>query len=191
MLANSILIEGHQMRLTLITMLVATMLAACGSLNTTRATNSDGTAVQATSASQSDATESNTKKLKGGVIKRVLVVDNSKTEMANTKAILEKNGFLVSSAENYEQTMQFLNESAADALPDLILMEVVMPGHNGFRLTRDLTRDARYQHIPIIMVTSKNQETDIVWALRQGAKDYVVKPVDSSELMEKIRAVNP
>jgi twitching motility two-component system response regulator PilH len=185
------------MRLTLITMLVATMLVACGSLNTTQATNSDGTAVQATSASQSDATVSNTKNLKGGVIKRVLVVD-SKTGSSSMIEDLTKSGFLVSHVENSEQTMQFLNESAADALPDVMLIEVVLPGMNGYELTLALSRDKRYQRIPIIMVTSQQEETAKIRALisrfqfqgRPASYDYMTKPVDVDELMWKIKVLN-
>jgi twitching motility two-component system response regulator PilH len=68
-------------------------------------------------------------------------------------------------------------------------MDVVMPGMNGFQATRALTKDPETQHIPIIIVTTKDQETDRVWGLRQGAKDYVTKPVDSSDLLAKVQAV--
>ena len=76
----------------------------------------------------------------------------------------------------------------AEEKPDLILMDVVMPGQNGFQLTRTITRDPRYADVPVIMCTSKGQETDKVWGMRQGARDYVVKPVDPGELVQKIRA---
>ena len=69
--------------------------------------------------------------------------------------------------------------------PDLILMDVVMPGQNGFQLTRAITRDPRFANVPVIMCTSKNQETDKVWGMRQGARDYIVKPVDPTELMAR------
>ncbi len=72
---------------------------------------------------------------------------------------------------------------------ELILMDVVMPGQNGFQLTRAIARDPQYSHIPIIMCTSKNQETDRVWGMRQGARDYVTKPVNADELLSKIRAL--
>jgi twitching motility two-component system response regulator PilH len=68
-------------------------------------------------------------------------------------------------------------------------MDVVMPGQNGFQLTRAITRDERYANVPVIMCTSKNQETDKVWAQRQGARDYVVKPVKAEELLAKIKAL--
>jgi twitching motility two-component system response regulator PilH len=67
-------------------------------------------------------------------------------------------------------------------------MDVVMPGQNGFQLTRQITRDPRYAEVPVIMCTSKGQETDKVWGLRQGARDYIVKPVQADELLAKIRA---
>ncbi len=76
-----------------------------------------------------------------------------------------------------------------EGCPDLIVMDVVMPGQNGFQLTRAISRDPLYSDVPIIMCTSKNQETDRVWGLRQGARDYIAKPVDARELLAKIRAL--
>ena len=76
----------------------------------------------------------------------------------------------------------------SEETPDLILMDVVMPGQNGFQLTRAITRDPRFANVPVIMCTSKSQETDKVWGMRQGARDYIVKPVDPTELMTKIQA---
>ena len=117
-------------------------------------------------------------------IQKILVVDDSKTELAHLSDLLGKRGFAVRTAENGEDAMKRLGEET----PDLILMDVVMPGQNGFQLTRAITRDPRFVHVPVIMCTSKNQETDRVWGMRQGAKDYIVKPVDPTELMTKIRA---
>ena len=77
----------------------------------------------------------------------------------------------------------------ADDTPDLILMDVVMPGQNGFQLTRTITRDPEFAGLPVIICSSKNQETDRVWGLRQGARDYITKPVDARELVAKIRAL--
>ena len=87
-------------------------------------------------------------------------------------------------AENGDEAFRRLGED----LPDLILMDVVMPGQNGFQLTRTITRDPRWSDVPVIMCTSKNQETDKVWGMRQGARDYIVKPVNADELLSKIRA---
>jgi twitching motility two-component system response regulator PilH len=98
--------------------------------------------------------------------------------------VLGKRGYTVRTAENGEEAMRRL----AEEKPDLILMDVVMPGQNGFQLTRSITRDPRYAGVPVIMCTSKNQETDKVWGMRQGARDYIVKPVSAEELMTKIKA---
>ena len=118
-------------------------------------------------------------------IQKVLVVDDSKTELMFMTDLLQKNGFKVRTAENADDAFRRL----ADEKPDLILMDVVMPGQNGFQLTRAITRDPLYADVPIIMCTSKNQETDRVWGMRQGARDYITKPVDSDELMAKIKAL--
>ena len=117
-------------------------------------------------------------------ISKVLVVDDSKTELMFMTDLLQKNGFSVRTAENGEEAMKRLGEEK----PDLILMDVVMPGQNGFQLTRAITRDPRFSTVPVIMCTSKDQETDKVWGMRQGARDYIVKPVDPTELLAKIRA---
>ena len=117
-------------------------------------------------------------------ISKVLVVDDSKTELMFMTDLLQKNGFSVKTAENAEDAFRRL----AEEKPDLILMDVVMPGQNGFQLTRAITRDPRFSDVPVIMCTSKNQETDKVWGMRQGARDYIVKPVNGDELIAKIKA---
>jgi twitching motility two-component system response regulator PilH len=117
-------------------------------------------------------------------IKNILLVDDSKTELHFLSDLLEKRGYKVRTAENGEEAMRRLGEET----PDLILMDVVMPGQNGFQLTRAITRDPRFANVPVIMCTSKNQETDKVWGMRQGARDYIVKPVDADELVAKIKA---
>ncbi|MBE2262844.1 MAG: response regulator [Burkholderiaceae bacterium] len=119
-------------------------------------------------------------------IKKVLVVDDSKTELMFMTDLLQKNGFTVRTAENAEDAFRRLEEEK----PDLILMDVVMPGQNGFQLTRAITRDPKFADVPVIMCTSKNQETDRVWGMRQGAKDYITKPVEVDELLAKIKALN-
>ncbi len=117
-------------------------------------------------------------------IHKILLVDDSKTELFVLTELLTKRGYKVRTAENGEEAVKRL----AEEVPDLILMDVVMPGHNGFQLTRTITRDPRYASIPVIICSSKNQETDRVWGLRQGAKDYVVKPVNPEQLIDKIKA---
>jgi twitching motility two-component system response regulator PilH len=117
-------------------------------------------------------------------VKKILLVDDSKTELHHLSELLTKRGYTVRTAENGEEALKRL----AEEKPDLILMDVVMPGQNGFQLTRAITRDPNFADVPVIMCTSKNQETDKVWGMRQGARDYVVKPVDADELISKIRA---
>ena len=117
-------------------------------------------------------------------IQNILVVDDSKTELHYLSDLLGKRGFNVRTAENGEEALRRL----AEEKPDLILMDVVMPGQNGFQLTRSITRDPRFADVPVIMCTSKNQETDKVWGMRQGARDYIVKPVNAEELLAKIKA---
>ena len=118
-------------------------------------------------------------------ILKILVVDDSKTELMVLSELLAKNGYSVRTAENAEEAFRRLGEET----PELILMDVVMPGQNGFQLTRAIARDLKFSAIPIIMCTSKNQETDRVWGMRQGAKDYITKPVKADELLSKIRAL--
>ena len=118
-------------------------------------------------------------------IQNILVVDDSKTELHHLSDLLGKRGFTVRTAENGEEAMRRL----AEEKPDLILMDVVMPGQNGFQLTRAITRDPRFLDVPVIMCTSKNQETDRLWGMRQGARDYIVKPVNAAELIAKISAL--
>jgi twitching motility two-component system response regulator PilH len=118
-------------------------------------------------------------------VKRVLVVDDSATERFFLTELLTKNGFAVSAAENAEEALIKVKTTS----PDLILMDVVMPGQNGFQLTRALSKDPATQNIPIIMCTSKGRETDKIWGMRQGALAYLVKPVAHDELLARIRAM--
>ncbi|MDO9237935.1 MAG: response regulator [Aquabacterium sp.] len=117
-------------------------------------------------------------------INKILLVDDSKTELHVLSELLTKKGYQVRTAENGEEALRRLQEEK----PDLIMMDVVMPGQNGFQLTRAITRDPAFADVPVIICTSKNQETDRVWGMRQGARDYVVKPVNPEELLSKIKA---
>jgi len=118
-------------------------------------------------------------------IHKILVVDDSRTELVHLGQMLRGAGYVVDTAQNADEVQTKLEQDR----PDLILMDVVMPGKNGFQLTRTITRDPRYAGLPIIMCTSKDQETDRVWGLRQGARDYLVKPVRKEDLMSKIKAL--
>lgn len=116
---------------------------------------------------------------------RILVVDDSATLLAGTRKILESAGHEVIAAENGELGV----EKSISEKPDLIVMDVVMPGISGFQATRLITNNPETKDIPIVMLTTKDQETDKVWATRQGAKDYVVKPPEKKDLLAKINAL--
>jgi twitching motility two-component system response regulator PilH len=118
-------------------------------------------------------------------VKTILVVDDSPTERHVLSELLGQNGYQVITAENGDEGV----EKARKQLPDLILMDVVMPGMNGYQATRTLTRDETTRNIPVIVCTSKGQETDRIWGLRQGAIDYLIKPVAAKELLAKIAAL--
>jgi twitching motility two-component system response regulator PilH len=118
-------------------------------------------------------------------IRKIMVVDDSATERHVFGELLTKQGFQVIFAEDGESSVT----KAKVELPDLILMDVVMPGMNGFQATRAITEDPATKHIPVFIVTTKGQETDKIWGARQGAKDYIVKPVDSTDLLAKIAAL--
>lgn len=116
---------------------------------------------------------------------KVLIVDDSPTEMFKLTGILEKNGYSVLSAASGEQGV----ELAKSEQPDVVLMDIVMPGLNGFQATRQLSRSKETQHIPVIIVTAKNQQADQVWGERQGAKAYLVKPINEKQLVSAISDV--
>lgn len=119
-----------------------------------------------------------------GEASTILVVDDSPTEIHVLRKILEKEGFNVEVAANGEEGVTL----AKSLMPDLILMDVVMPVLNGFQATRQLSNDSATSEIPVIMVTTKDQETDKSWAKRQGAADYLVKPVTPADLLSKVRS---
>ena len=116
---------------------------------------------------------------------RILLIEDSPTEAAVITQLLERNGHQVSTSANAEDGIA----SCKRGQPDLVLMDVVLPGMNGFQATRALTRDADTSHIPVLIVSTKNLETDRVWGMRQGAKDYIVKPPRESDLIERINAL--
>ena len=118
-------------------------------------------------------------------VKKILVVDDSPTERHFLSELLIKGGYQVITAESGEEGIA----KAKSELPDLVLMDVVMPGLNGYQATRTLTRDEKTKHIPVIVCTSKGQETDKIWGARQGAKDYLTKPVDEETLIKTLNAV--
>ena len=119
-------------------------------------------------------------------IEKILVVDDSATDRLYLTEMLQQAGFTVITAENGEDCLAKVDAEP----PDMVLMDVVMPGLNGFQATRALAKNPQTAHIPVIMCTGKEQATDRLWALRQGAKDCVIKPVAAAELLAKIEALN-
>jgi twitching motility two-component system response regulator PilH len=118
-------------------------------------------------------------------VQKILVVDDSPTERFFFTDLLTKNGYSVFTAESGEDALVKTREIK----PDLILMDVVMPGTNGFQATREITRDPGISHIPVIICTNKTLETDRIWGLRQGARDYITKPINASDLLAKIALI--
>lgn len=116
---------------------------------------------------------------------RVLIIDDSPTETYKLTSMLEKNGHAVITAENGELGVAL----AVKERPDLVLMDVVMPGLNGFQATRQLSKLPETANIPVIIVTTKDQQTDRVWGMRQGAKAYLAKPVTQEVLMAAMAEV--
>lgn len=116
---------------------------------------------------------------------KVLIVDDSPTETNKLTSILERYGHAVISAGNGEDGVAI----ARQEIPDIVLMDVVMPGLNGFQATRQLSRGQETSSIPVIIITTKDQETDRVWGMRQGAKAYLTKPIDEAELIDTIKKV--
>ena len=116
---------------------------------------------------------------------RILIIDDSPTDTRVFSQMLERNGHEVLTAGTAEDGVALAEREQ----PDLILMDVILPGMNGFQATRALSRGERTQHIPIIIVSTKGMETDRVWGLRQGAKDYVVKPPVEADLVRRINTL--
>jgi twitching motility two-component system response regulator PilH len=115
----------------------------------------------------------------------VLIVDDSPTETQKMKSILTKNGHDVIEASGGQEGV----DMAKAELPDVVLMDIVMPGVNGFQATRQIKQNDSTSHIPVIIVTTKNQDTDRIWSQRQGAVGYLVKPIDEKQLLKTIKEV--
>ena len=115
----------------------------------------------------------------------ILIVDDSPTELFRLKAMLEKHGHNVITAENGADGVALCRQEK----PDAVLMDIVMPELNGFQATRQLSKDSLTSEIPVIIITTKDQETDKVWGLRQGAKDYLTRPVEEKVLLQTLTKV--
>ena len=121
----------------------------------------------------------------GAYMARVLIIDDSPTETHRLTGMLEKNGYEVLAADSGEAGYSM----ALREQPDAILMDIVLPGVNGFQATRQLSKASETEHIPVIIVTTKDQETDKVWGMRQGAKAYLTKPVNEKDLISILKEV--
>ena len=113
---------------------------------------------------------------------RILIVDDSPSQLLGIQRIVEKLGHEFITAEDGAAGV----EVAKRELPDMVLMDVVMPNLNGFQATRTLSRDATTKHIPVILVTTKDQDTDRMWGMRQGARAYLTKPFAEADLTDVI-----
>ena len=118
------------------------------------------------------------------VMALILIVDDSPTEVHVFQKALERHGYKTATATDGVEAVRM----AKEIRPDLIFMDIVMPNMNGYQATRALSNDPHTRAIPIVMVTSKGQETDKIWGLRQGAVDYMVKPVSPDQLVAKAQA---
>ncbi len=114
----------------------------------------------------------------------VLIVDDSPTEQHVISNVLEQHGFDTVVASDGEEAITI----AESTHPDVILMDVVMPGMNGFQATRQLSKNPSTSSIPVVMVTTKDQETDRIWGLRQGAVEYLMKPINDNDLVAAVKA---
>lgn len=117
----------------------------------------------------------------------ILIIDDSPTDVRVFTTLLEKAGFTVSSVNDAESGIDRIRASK----PDLVIMDVIMPGINGFQATRTLSRDPATADIPVVMITTKSMETDRVWGLRQGAKAFITKPVNEKHLLSTIASLLP
>ena len=121
--------------------------------------------------------------IRGNTMTQIMIVDDSPTDMHLLKKILEKNGYITLTASDADEGIKVAKREK----PDLILMDVVMPGLNGFQATRELSTDPETSAIPVIIVTRKDQQVDRVWGMRQGARDYITKPVKEGALVNLIK----
>lgn len=116
-------------------------------------------------------------------MKTVLVVEDSRTEQQLLTGLLERSGHKVALAESAELALTWLAENQP---PDLIVLDIVMPGANGLELCREVRSQPDLKEIPIVFCSSKDQEFDRFWAMRQGGNAYITKPYDPDELLETV-----
>jgi twitching motility two-component system response regulator PilH len=120
-------------------------------------------------------------------VANILIIDDSPTDVRVFTTLLERAGHQVAAVHSAEEGI----ERARNDLPELVIMDVIMPGMNGFQATRTLSRDPITAGVPIVMITTKSMETDRVWGLRQGARAFITKPVNEKELLACIKELLP
>lgn len=113
---------------------------------------------------------------------RILLIEDSPTDTAVLTQLLQRNGHQVLASGSAEDGIEVCRRE----LPDLVLMDLVLPGMNGFQATRALSRDTATRAIPVLIVSTKAMDADKAWGLRQGARDYIVKPPVESDLIGRI-----
>ena len=119
------------------------------------------------------------RRFSGEPVADILIIDDSPTDVRVLTTLLERAGHQVASVGNAEEGIERVRSTP----PALVIMDVIMPGMNGFQATRTLTRDPATSEVPIVMITTKAMETDRVWGLRQGARAFITKPVNEGELL--------
>jgi len=115
-------------------------------------------------------------------ISKILVVDDTNTDRLNLQNILQEAGYSVVTATSGREAL----EKAASERPDLIFLDIIMDDMDGFQTCRKLSADAASKHIPVVMVSSKDQKVDMMWARRQGARAYIVKPYTPNQITDQI-----
>ncbi len=113
---------------------------------------------------------------------KILIVEDSPTAMLQITTILQKRGAELVHAVDGEEALQ----KAAESMPNLIVLDVILPKKNGFQVCRQLKTEPQTQDIKILMLTSKIQESDRFWGLKQGADDYMTKPFEADDLLKKV-----
>jgi twitching motility two-component system response regulator PilH len=120
-------------------------------------------------------------------VANILIIDDSPTDVRVLATLMERAGHQVAAVSSAEEGIERVHAER----PDLVIMDVIMPGMNGFQATRTLTRDPKTQDIPVVMITTKSMETDRVWGMRQGARAFITKPVGERELLACINDLLP
>ena len=121
--------------------------------------------------------------ISAGPSRKILIVDDSPTELAVLSALLQSEGFEVVTARGGDEALERL----AGERFGMVLLDVVMPGKNGFSLCRQIRSTGEFVRLPIIMLTSKSQPSDRFWGMKQGATEYVTKPWNAAELLQTMR----